>query len=242
MAFSPDGTTLASGGGRDVNDAFVGGGHRAGETHPHRTYVGLSCRWRSRRMGSTLASAGGRDETVRVWDVATGQEKNTLTGHTASVVSVAFSPDGSTLASAGGRNDNTVKMWDPATGHEKKTLTGHNAGLQGVEFSPDGATLASADSRGTVRLWDAATGREKKNPHGTWREFLFAGVFTGWDNAGNQQSAQGGVAVGRCHRAEYTRTQGTYRSDLVGGVFAGWDDAGKRQLRLYDSAVGRLVT
>ena len=71
--------------------------------------------------GRRLASAGS-DQTVKVWDAATGQETLVLKGHTKHVTSVAFSPDGRRLASASG--DRTVKVWDAATGQEILTLNG----------------------------------------------------------------------------------------------------------------------
>ena len=64
--------------------------------------------------GKTLAS-GSTDDTIRLWDVATGRPiGKPLTGHTSSVSSVAFSPDGKTLAS--GSDDDTIRLWDVATG------------------------------------------------------------------------------------------------------------------------------
>jgi len=108
--------------------------------------------------GKRLASASF-DQTVKVWDIATGQETLTLKGHTSSVNSVAFSPDGKRLASAGG--DWTVKIWDIATGQETLTLKGHTNLVSSVVFSPDGKRIASAGGGdGTVRVWDAATGQE----------------------------------------------------------------------------------
>ena len=75
--------------------------------------------------GETLASGSGdlandANNTVRLWDVSTGTEKQVLTGHTDAVRSVAFSPDGQTLASGSG--DNTVRLWDVSTGTEIRRL------------------------------------------------------------------------------------------------------------------------
>jgi WD40 repeat protein len=87
------------------------------------------------------------------------------TGHGAQVNTVAFSPDGRTLAS-GNSLDSTIKLWNVATGRELRTLIDHgnnvsnNVDVSSVAFSPDGRTLASGGTDNFVKLWDVATGRE----------------------------------------------------------------------------------
>ena len=116
--------------------------------------------------GKTLAAMNG---DVTLWDLATNKERATLTGHTKEdketsvypvydVMSVAFSPDGKTLAAAS--RDMTVKVWDVATAR-RSTLSGHTHAVYSVSFSPDGKTLASASGDKTVRLWDLATNKER---------------------------------------------------------------------------------
>ncbi len=100
--------------------------------------------------GATLASAAN-DQTVRLWDAATGTAGHVLEGHTGGVNAVALSPDGATLASAG--DDQTVRLWDAATGTAGHILEGHTGGVNAVALSHDGATLASAADDQTVRLW-----------------------------------------------------------------------------------------
>jgi len=83
---------------------------------------------------------------------------HTLSGHSFSVYSVAFSPDGKTLASGSG--DKTIKIWNVTTGQEIRTLKGHSDGVISVAFSPDGKTLASGSADKTIKIWNVATGQE----------------------------------------------------------------------------------
>ncbi|CAI7631252.1 unnamed protein product, partial [Penicillium pancosmium] len=106
--------------------------------------------------GSQLAS-GSHDNTVRIWDPATGQTIYTLEGHSDVVTSIAWSQDGSQLAS--GSYDNTVRIWDPATGQTVYTLEGHSSQVTSITWSRDGSQLASGSYDNTVRIWDPVTGQ-----------------------------------------------------------------------------------
>ena len=103
-----------------------------------------------------LLASGSDDQTVRLWDTATGSLQQTLEGYSGRVYSVAFSPDGRLLAS--GSHDQTVRLWDTATGGLQQTLEGYSGRVYSVAFSPDGRLLASGSDDQTVRLWDPATG------------------------------------------------------------------------------------
>jgi WD40 repeat protein len=106
--------------------------------------------------GKTFASASD-DQTIKLWDVASGEVLNTFSGHEAFVNSVVFSPDGNIIASASG--DQTIKLWDVASGDILATLSGHEGWVSSVVFSPDGNVIASASDDQMIKLWDV-TSRE----------------------------------------------------------------------------------
>ncbi len=85
--------------------------------------------------------AVGSSIGIWIYDVQTGEELNLFTGHTDSVGSVSFSPDGNTIVS--GSYDKTIRLWDPNTGRLIRTFTGHTGQVLSVSFSPDGNTIVS---------------------------------------------------------------------------------------------------
>ena len=109
--------------------------------------------------GRTLLASGSHDNTVRIWDPATGTEHALLNGHQGWVNTVcAFTLDDRTLLASGG-NDGMVRMWDSATGAEYAALSGHVGSVLSVcALTLDGRTLlASGGYDGMVRIWDPAT-------------------------------------------------------------------------------------
>ncbi len=149
VAFSPDGSALASGSHDNTMHVWDVATER-----PTFTLKELSSIWGVAFSPDGTLAVGGDDGSIGLWDVANGHLKATLTEHTAWVESVAFSPDGSLLASGSG--DSTVRLWDISTGQSIATLTGHTSWVRSVAFSPDGSLLASGSGDGTVRLWEIA--------------------------------------------------------------------------------------
>ncbi|MHA1945495.1 MAG: WD40 domain-containing protein [Candidatus Hodarchaeales archaeon] len=114
--------------------------------------------------GRVIAS-GSMDETIRLWNVTTGNEVHLSSpqGKVGYVYSVAFSPDGSILASSHG--DGTVKLWSTTNGELVHTMShSPNVRVTSVNFSPNGAILASGSADETLKLWDITSGTEIEQP------------------------------------------------------------------------------
>ncbi|MFM6252030.1 MAG: WD40 repeat domain-containing protein, partial [Dolichospermum sp.] len=89
----------------------------------------------------TVISSSWDSNTIKTWDLETGQEKFTLLGHSHWVRAIAVTPDGKTAISGSG--DNAIKTWDLETGQEKFTLSGHSDWVNTVTITPDGKTVIS---------------------------------------------------------------------------------------------------
>ncbi|CAD8090865.1 unnamed protein product [Paramecium sonneborni] len=120
--------------------------------------------------GNTLASCSGvetlfvSDNSIRLWDLKTGQKIAKLVGHSKWVQSVCYSPDGTTLASCS--RDKTILLWDAKTGQQLAKLDNHIKTVLSVCFSPDGATLASGSGDNSIYLWDVKTRKQKAQLNG----------------------------------------------------------------------------
>jgi WD40 repeat protein/serine/threonine protein kinase len=156
VAFSPEGTVLATAGGKSIRLWDVATGKRQ-DRIPHDAEV--HCLAFSPE-GKTLASAG-TDRAITLWDVATGERKRSIPEvSTETVVWLAFAPHGRSLVTVGYEQTLPV-LWEVATGKQVASLEGHTSPVNAAAFSPDGKTVATVSDDRTVRLWDAATGKAK---------------------------------------------------------------------------------
>jgi WD40 repeat protein len=185
VTFSPDGRSLAAGGfhmDKLVGIYDVRTGRRLRTLAGHTEWETDACTF---SPDGTLLASTGVDKQILVWDLATGVLRHRLADQPFRVTTLAFSPDGATLACGG---DKTVRLWDMRTGRLRRTLAGHRDWVCTVAFSPDGTTLASGSCdwsfhrghdwprpawRGPEqcewRLWDAASGGLKRAVSGSGR-------------------------------------------------------------------------
>ncbi len=149
VAFSPDGKLLVS--GSAVWDLDTGRELSANED-AHRGAVE-----RAVAAGGRVFTVGG-DNTIRIWDPATGKQQRCLT-HEGWIRAIAVSPDGSRLAS--NSLDDTVCLWDVATGRKIYRLPGHGelGGRRAAAFTPDGKAFFSWGDDNYLRKWDVRTGK-----------------------------------------------------------------------------------
>ena len=173
VAFSPDGRLALSGGGTPQSDNTmrlwdVATGKELRSFAGHTSNVNSVTfspdgRFALSGSGKILFFGGkGNNESLRLWDVATGKEVRRFEGHTSYVNFVAFSPDGRLALLGGGtpQSDNTMLLWDVAKWKKIRSFAGHKYAVASVAFSPDGHFALSGSFDSTTRLWDVSTGRE----------------------------------------------------------------------------------
>ncbi len=169
-----------------------------------------------------------------------------LAGHTEAVLSVAFSPDGKTLAT--GSDDKTARLWDTATGKQiRAPLTAHTGPVLEVAFSPDGKTLATSSDDKTARLWDTATGKQIHAPLTAHTGSVWSVAFspdgkTLATSSDDKTARLWDTATGKQIHAPLTGHTGPMESVAFspdGKMLAtGSDD---KTVRLWDTATGKQV-
>ncbi len=156
--------------------------------------------------GRTLATGGNSQWSgkshIYLIDLDTGHLARVLTGHTGSATALAFSPDGTRLASAS--LDHTARIWNPTEGQCERVLSGHEDQIYGLAFSPDGRRLATASLDKTGRIWSLADGRCEAVLRGhqgevqcvAWRPDGQVVATGGWEGAIRQWAPDGSAYQG----------------------------------------------
>ena len=179
MAFSPDGTRLATVSDHTTLQLWDTANNNKPITFQKPT--GWIEMLAFSPDGKMLASGGniiGRNEKmVRLWDTVTGKLLATLDGHINRITALTFSPDGSTLASASA--DGEVLFWDTETRNPLPTnISGHTNWLKGAAFYKDSKTLASIAFNGIITFWDLKTQQESAFQTKGHHELLWISAFS----------------------------------------------------------------
>ncbi len=153
LAWSPDGTRLACGGGEykiDIFDARLWKQQITYKGHNSAVYA-LAWSPDGRQIIST-----GADDAMHLWDTLNGKNVATYFKHSGIVSGVAWSPNGQRIVSIS--YDKTAQIWNAVTGTLLTTYRNHAERIQSVAWSPDGTRIATGGRDGTVHIWDANKG------------------------------------------------------------------------------------
>jgi WD40 repeat protein len=178
LAFSPDGTSLASGSG-EVSGSCEVLVWDVATRKPRHAFTGDSFDAQSLAFspdGKMLASCDrGRESSIYLWDLDHGRLKREFFAHISGVQSVVFSPEGKTLASAGW--DDRLRLWDVASGQRLRQMRISDSQSRRVTFAPDGKTLLVAGRNNESSLWRTDSGQKVHDLGGAedkYRSVLFA--------------------------------------------------------------------
>jgi WD40 repeat protein len=166
-------------------------------------------------ISTPIPFIGGKSQqegVVLLWDLVAGKDRAILMGHGGFVISLAFAPDGRSLASTG--FDKVIRLWDVAEARERATLGDQAALITSLIFSADGQLLVSGNADGAVKLWDAVTGQLRENLLG------HVNAATGVALTPDGRSLASGSVDGIVKLWDATRTLGPIHRHLDRGILA----------------------